>query len=129
MLETQGQPPDPGQATQPIALLFCTDLMFGVQLQNMARASGLRPVMLRPGSPLPACDVMIVDLTARADWEAAIREAVSQGVHVVAFGPHMDSAARRKAKEAGAGRVLANSNLARDLPGILAEIRDAKRDS
>ncbi|HYO49601.1 MAG TPA: hypothetical protein VEW94_07085 [Chloroflexia bacterium] len=106
----------------PTVLLYCTDLMFGVQLQNMARAAGLRYLTARPNAPLPAASMMVVDLAARGDWEGAIREAVGRGVKVVAFGPHMDAESRRRAKEAGASRVLANSNLTRDLPGILAEL-------
>jgi hypothetical protein len=109
------------------ALLFCTDLMFGVQLQNMARHAGLQPVTLRPGAELPDGDVLVVDLAARGDWVGVIREGRARGMRVVAFGPHMDAEARRKAKEAGAGRVLANSNLARDLPLIFKEIAEWAR--
>jgi hypothetical protein len=104
------------------ALLLCTDLMFGVQLQNMARHAGLKPVTLRPASPLPHGHILVVDLAARGDWETTVREAAGRGIKVVAFGPHMDAEGRRKAKAAGAARVLANSNLARDLPQILKEI-------
>jgi hypothetical protein len=107
----------------PAALLFFTDLMFGVQLQNMARATGFTCVTVRPGAPLPPGDVLVVDLAARGDWEEAIRQAAARGTPVIAFGPHMDTAARKRAKEAGASRVLANSNLARDLPSILRETR------
>jgi hypothetical protein len=106
----------------PIVLLYCTDLMFGVQLQNMARAAGLRYVTARRDAPLPDAGMMVVDLASRGDWEGAIREAVARGVKVVAFGPHMDAEGRRRAKEAGAARVLANSNLARELPVIFAEL-------
>ncbi len=108
---------------EPIALLCCTDLMFGVQLQKMARLSGYRAVTVRPGAVLPQADIMVVDLAARGDWQGAIREGHARGIPVVAFGPHMDTEARRLAKQAGAVRVLANSNLARDLPGILAAAR------
>lgn len=108
----------------PVALLFCTDLMFGVPLQNMARKMGYRPVTVKPGSRMPEGAVMVVDLGARGDWAAAIREAVERGTPVVAFGPHMDDHARKQAKAAGATRVLANSNLARDLPTILASMRE-----
>lgn len=108
----------------PVALLFCTDLMFMVPLQNMARKAGYRPLVVRPGSALPEGAVMVVDLGARGDWAAAIREAVQCGTPAVAFGPHMDSEARRQAKAAGAVRVLANSNLARDLPTIMASMRE-----
>jgi hypothetical protein len=113
---------------QPTVLLLCTDLFFGVQLQNMARKAGVRPVPSRPGQPLPPADLMVVDLAARADVANAIRQAVATGVPVVAFGPHMDTEARRAAKEAGASRVLTNSNLARDLPPILSALRSAEED-
>ncbi|MEO5952490.1 MAG: hypothetical protein ABIQ44_08515 [Chloroflexia bacterium] len=116
---------EPVAASQAVALLLCTDLMFGVQLQNMAKHSGLKPVTVRPGSPLPVGDILVVDLGTRGDWESMVREASSRGMKVVAFGPHMDAESRTKAKVAGASRVLANSNLARDLPIILKEINHA----
>lgn len=89
---------DSGAAPQAVALLLCTDLMFGVQLQNMARHSGLKPVTIRPGSILPNGDILVVDLGTRGDWETLVREAVSRGMKVVAFGPHMDAESRSKAK-------------------------------
>ena len=105
-----------------VALLFCTDLMFGSELQAISRKAGFRPVTLRPGSDLPSGDILVVDLAARGDWESSIREAVAHNIPVVAFGPHVDTEARRKAKEAGARRVLSNGNLSRDLPMILKEL-------
>ena len=112
-----------GKIGAPAVLLLCTDLMFAVQLQNMAKQAGLRFVNALPGSPLPPADLMVVDLAARVNVPAAIREAVSMGTRVIAFGPHMDAEGRRTAKEAGAARVLANSNLTRDLPIILSELK------
>jgi hypothetical protein len=116
-------------AGSPVALLLCADLMFAVQLQNIARAEGFRPVTLRPGAPLPAgvvAAVLVVnlaDLSGPRTWETPVREAASEGITVIGFGPHMDTDARRAAKEAGASRVLANSNLSRDLPVILRGLR------
>ena len=114
------------EGRSPLAILLYTDLMFGVQMQNMARKAGYRVLSLRPGELPDAGDVLIVDLSARADWESAVRKAHKDGLPVIAFGPHIDSESRRKAKAAGATRVLANSNLARDLPGILVGLRDAE---
>lgn len=114
---------DSGQAVPShVALLLCTDLMFGSELQAISRKAGFRPVTLRPGAELPAGDILIVDLAARGDWETSIRTAVARNTPVVAFGPHVDTESRRKAKEAGASRVLSNGNLARDLPNILKEL-------
>lgn len=122
-----------GTGAAPIALILCADLMFAVQLQNMARAAGLQPSLLRPGAPLPnGGAVLIVNLGDRGgqrDWESSVREAVARGIPVVAFGPHMDAEARRAAKAAGASRVLANSNLGRDLPTILRNLKSDHTES
>ncbi|HKP51728.1 MAG TPA: hypothetical protein VJ183_03655 [Chloroflexia bacterium] len=116
-----------GDDNAPVAMLLCADLMFAVQLQSIARATGFRPETLRPSASVPQeAAVLVVNLADRSGprrWESAVREAASLGIPVIAFGPHMDTDARRAAKEAGASRVLANSNLARDLPTILRALR------
>lgn len=80
---------------------------------------------MRPGATLPQGDVLIVDLAARADWQPPMREARERNIPIIAFGPHIDAESRRKAKQAGASRVLANSNLARDLPNILLALKNS----
>ena len=116
-----------GDDNAPVAMLLCADLMFAVQLQSIARAMGFKPVTLRPGASVPQESAVLVvnlaDLSGPRTWENAVREASSRGIPVIAFGPHMDTDSRRSAKEAGASRVLANSNLARDLPTILRSLR------
>ncbi len=107
-------------------LLFYDNLMFGVQLQNMARQAGWRHITVKPGAPLPDGSMLVVDIDARSDWESAIREAMQNGIPVLAFGPHTNTEARRRAKEAGASRVLANGNLTRDLPGVLRSLGGSK---
>src|SRR5262245_57714929 len=111
----------------PVALLYCTDLMFGVQLQNIARRARFRPVTLKPGNAAPPADVLVVDLAAKGNWEAVIREAAEAGIPIVAFGPHMDAEARKRARMAGATRVIANSNLARELPLFLEKQKSDMR--
>ena len=124
--DTGKSPATFGGDVLPTALLLCTDLMFGVRLQNMSRHAGYKPLTIRPGQPLPPGAMLVVDLGTRGDWESAIREASARGTRVVAFGPHMDADARGRAKAAGADRVLANSNLQRDLPQILLASRGGK---
>ena len=116
--DASGAPP-----LAPLALLLCDDLMFAVQLQSMARAAGFRPVSLRSGQELPPGDVLIVNLANKTPWEPAIQQAATRSTPVIAFGPHVQAELRRRAKELGAHRVLANSYLARDLPGVLQELR------
>ncbi len=114
----------------PVALLLCADLMFAVQLQNIARSEGYRPVTLRPGDPIRSDSTLLIvnlsDLGRTPAWQAPVESASAQGIPVVAFGPHIDSESRRAAKVAGASRVLANSNVTRDLPGILYELRHSR---
>ena len=114
-----------GAEDAPLAMIFCSDLMFAVRLQNMARKTGYRVAAVRAGTDIRDAAVLLVDVADRGDWEEIIRQARTASIPVIAFGPHMDTGARRRAKAAGAARVLANSNLERDLPGILAGIRDA----
>jgi hypothetical protein len=102
--------------------------MFGVQLRKMAQGSGLAARGARHGADndLSGVAVVVVNLGDRVDWLPLIEQASRAGVSVVAFGPHIDAEARKRAKAAGASRVLANSNLTRDLPGMLEEaMRDA----
>lgn len=108
-------------------LLFYDNLMFGIQLQNMVRQVGLRHITTKPGTPLPDGSLLVVDIDARSDWDSAIREATTRNIPIVAFGPHTNAEARRRAKEAGASRVLANGNLTRDLPTILRSLGDSKK--
>ena len=112
------------EVTLPV-LLFYDNLMFGVQLQNMARQAGQQYITVKSELPLPEGSLLVVDIDARSDWESAIRDATKRGLPVVAFGPHTNTEARKRAKEAGASRVLANGNLTRDLPAILRSLGDS----
>lgn len=120
--------PSGASSVEPVALLLCADLMFAVQLQNIARTEGYRPLTLRPGATLPAAAAVLVvnlaDLGRTPTWESPVREAAARQIPVIAFGPHIDTDLRRSAKEAGASRVLANSNLTRDLPVILRSLQE-----
>ncbi len=127
MINENSHPAKTEAADAPVALLYCTDLMFSVRLQSIARATGYRFVNARPGTPLPNADVMVVDLNSRGDWESAVREAAGRGITVIGFGSHTEAEARRRAKAAGASRVLSNGNLTRDLPFILQSLRDGEQ--
>lgn len=70
------------------------------------------------GDDKPAL-VIVNSATTGIDWEGAIRQARSAGLPVLVFGSHMDLDARRKAIEAGAQRVVANSKFSADMPGLV----------
>lgn len=60
--------------------------------------------------------------TDRAQWEPLIRAARAAGVPVLAFGSHVDLAARDAAVAAGASRVVAKSKFSMSFPELIAEL-------
>ena len=52
-------------------------------------------------------------------WEQVIAEAKAAQVPTLAFGSHIDLESQQAARRAGADRVISNSKLAQDLPGIV----------
>jgi hypothetical protein len=72
----------------------------------------------------PAPDLIVVGLAAtRLPWADLLRQlrasSATRQVPVLAFGPHKDLALRRRALEAGADRVIANSGFMLGLPALL----------
>lgn len=76
--------------------------------QQLALGEDERPVL-----------AIVNTATRGVDWEAAIQQARAHGLPVLAFGSHMDLEARAKALQAGAGKVVANSKFASDMPGLI----------
>ncbi len=119
----------------PTILLFVPNLLFGASITNVAQAAGaqVRPARTPAAFGTALADVgevvgAVVDLGNPA-WEPVIRAAAEAGVPVFAFGPHLDSAALKGARQAGATRVVANSALAQELPKWLAGRVDVARDA
>ena len=110
----------------PTILTFVPNLLFGVQVANAVRAAGGEPrVCPSPAAFQAALNETagaagaVVDLSNPA-WEPVIRAAATAQVPVFAFGPHLDSARLKAARQAGAQRVTANSAMAEALPKWLA---------
>ncbi len=105
------------------------DLFFSVKMRDTLRHHDMEVKTVRnlPAfeESLAATDeeeptLVIVNIaTTGVDWEAAIRQARTAGLKVLAFGSHMDLEARSKALEAGAQRVVANSKFTSDMPGLV----------
>ncbi len=105
------------------------DLFFAVKIRDTLRHHDIAAKTVRnlaafeqgltlTGEERPA--LVIVNISIQGvDWEAAIRQARSQGYPVLAFGSHMDLDARAKALQAGALRVIANSKFASAMPGLV----------
>jgi DNA-binding NtrC family response regulator len=115
------------------------DLFFSVKMRDTLRHHGMEVKTVRNllafEESLAATDeeepaLVIVNIaTTGVDWEAAIRQARTAGLKVLAFGSHMDLEARSKALEAGAQRVVANSKFTSDMPGLVLRMLDEPDDS
>jgi DNA-binding NarL/FixJ family response regulator len=128
-----------GQGT---VLMMVNDLFFSERIERTLGAAGYRVVgatadqveaVLRAEQP----GLVIIDLAAFAafggdvgdggerftppEWEEAIRtvRAVAPGVPVLGFGSHMDVAARERALQAGASRVVAKSQFVEGMVGLV----------
>jgi hypothetical protein len=109
-------------------LLLCVpDLMFAAQIEHTAKASGYVPRDLRRHEPLGAqikdAVLLVLQLTrAREAWLPMIAAAKAAGVPVLAFGAHVDAETLRAARAAGADRAVPNSQLATELPALIASL-------
>ena len=118
----EGEQPDQAQRS---ALLLDNDLFFVAKISATLKHAGY---MTRTARTLDAFmqgladkpDIALVNTAARGvDWRAGIAAAREAGVPVIAFGSHVDLETQAEARKAGATRVIANSKLATDLPGIV----------
>jgi DNA-binding NarL/FixJ family response regulator len=116
----------------PLILALAPDLWFLTRLRTAADAAGavVEPVRRaerlheRAADARPA--LIVVDMATPAqDWAAAIRaikdDHRTAAVLVVAFGPHVDAASQRAARDAGADRVLSNRAFTDTLPRLLTD--------
>jgi hypothetical protein len=105
-----------------------TDLFFQARISAASRFAGrsVRFITTETGlSALAQYDIALVDLDAAIDIPSAIRRLKDvPGGTIVAFGPHLDTMARKAAKSAGADRVLAKSKFVADLPQIMKSAGD-----
>ena len=109
----------------PLVVALGADLMFASRLESIASRAGASFATTQTAEELggrgPA-DLVLIDLGARGlDLAAAVRSAREAGARsVVAYGPHKDVAARRRALDAGCDRWLANSKLFETLPELIS---------
>lgn len=113
-------------------ILLDTDLFFVVKVRTTLQHAGydVRTARslddftrrLTADAPLLA---LVNTAIAGVDWRAAIAAAREAHIPVIAFGSHVDLETQQAARDAGATRVIANSKLAADLPGIVARTLQA----
>jgi hypothetical protein len=103
-------------------LALVTDVFFQARIHAAAQVAGRTVRFAAPANTTDAGDscLILVDLTAGDEAVEAIRRlAPISTAMIVAFGPHLDTESRKAARSAGAGRVLAKSKFATELPRLL----------
>ena len=105
------------------------DLFFAVRIEDLARRRGVEVAYPRDQaafkSMLTGAALALIDSGARdvpwLDWvRAAKSDPATRSVPIIAFGSHIDAAARDRALAAGVDRYLARSRFVDELPEIIA---------
>lgn len=110
------------------AVIAVSDLLFQSRVEAAARSLRMELRVATAADALhdalaASPKLLIIDLHERSlDALPAIAEASALGVAVLAFGRHTEPALLRAAREAGASRVVPRSQLAEQLPALLAEL-------
>ena len=106
------------------------DLTFRSRIEVALKNAGI-PVRFVPGSrlaeslresPLPSLILIDYSECGEEGFQALSRlkqDALTRAIPVLAYGPHMDRAGRERAQAAGADAVLANSQVASELPALV----------
>lgn len=116
---------------QPRIIAVVRDLFFGLRIANTLGPHGYQvekvstPSRLRAALDRGLPNLLVIDLAcAPCDPIATIAalkaSSTTRAMPILAFGPHIDRAARDAAKAAGADRVVANSKLHDDLVPLVA---------
>jgi CheY-like chemotaxis protein len=107
-------------------VIVVVDLLFQSRISAVAEALGLDTRVADTPSSVDATiaaapTLVVVDLDAAGiDAPSVVRAAKAAGAKVLAFGRHTQPGALRSARDAGADTVVARSQLAEELPELLA---------
>ena len=114
----------------PTAILALEkDLFFAVKIRDTLRRHDYEVTIARDlpsfeqnlTSTRPA--LVIVNIATRGvDWEQAIRLAHDAHYPILTFGSHKDLDLRARALQAGATRVVANSQFAQNMPTLVQRL-------
>ena len=113
----------------PAVVAWPADILFGARIRGAAEATGTLVRLVRDGEELvvaareSAPRLVVVDLDARGEPVAAIArltaDPATAGVPVLAYASHVREDVMAAARAAGAERVVARGQFARDLPALL----------
>lgn len=106
--------------------LLSRDLMFSSQVGQAASAAGVELRTIGDVSSVEDESLVIVDLTMPGlDIATTIAALDSQGVRVLAIGPHVQGEKLTAAEHAGAWRVLTKGQAHRELATVLQEATES----
>ena len=116
-------------AASPEVLAVTSDLTFRSRIEVSLKNAGI-PVRFVPGSRLAEAlqeslpSLILIDYSECGEegFQALSRlkqNTLTRTIPVLAYGPHMDRAGRERAQAAGADAVLANSQVASELPALV----------
>lgn len=111
--------------TAPPILVLVQDLFFRAKIEATARAGGVSVRCVHDVSQLPQpieCVGCLVDLDSAGPAALAQLSEIAGRVPTVAFAAHGQMAALAAARTAGCREVIARSQLAAELPQILARL-------
>ncbi|MGH7589057.1 MAG: hypothetical protein ACRELU_10745 [Gemmatimonadota bacterium] len=108
-------------SSAPAVAVLTEDLFFRAKIEAVAKAVGVPIRFAGSAGEAQGATTVLVDLAtgARAIDAVGALKAGPDAPVVVAFGPHREGEAFKKARAAGADRVLARSAFVERLPGLL----------
>lgn len=97
------------------------DLYFASIISSAAKRLQIDIQFLHSGDEIPSdAPLALLDIQLPWDWEPIVQEYAQHGGQVVGFGPHMDTALRKRARSAGCSRVLAKSKFTTEIGAMLS---------
>lgn len=115
-----------------LAVALTQDLFFGVRIEDAVRRAGARSRLVSNGDELAAAlaarPLLALIEIGRDDatWHQVVHDLkaspAGRATLVVAFGSHLDTAARQAARRVGCDHVWAKSHLTEKLPALLARV-------
>ena len=114
------------------ALLYIPDLFFAPRIADALAHLGFATSEVGARDDLaamPAAALLVVQLEGSPTvWRELITRARAAKIPVLAFGRHTEAETLRAARQAGAGKVVPNSELVTGLPRLIEQLLGAQED-
>ena len=105
------------------ALLYIPDLFFAPRIADALAHLGFTARDADATTDMGRASLLVVQLTgSRETWLRLIATARAANIPVLAFGRHTDAETLRAARQAGANKVVPNSELVMELPVLVAQL-------